>query len=111
MRSTRPIDQIDPRIAAQSPAILCTLDLMRQLPSLTFSQGCLCRFSVFYVLNAASDGWLGGVGFVTEDIIKEHLPAPAQDVLVVQCGPPAMNKAMRAALDALGYTREMQFEF
>ena len=69
------------------------------------------RFQVHYVLNTASQGWRGGVGFVTPDMIKAHLPAPAQDVLVVRCGPPAMNKAMAAHLDLLGYTRDMQFEF
>ena len=30
---------------------------------------------------------------------------------ILRCGPPAMNKAMKAHLDALGYQSEMQFEF
>ena len=32
-----------------------------------------------------------GTGFVTADMIARHLPAPADDVLVVRCGPPPMN--------------------
>lgn len=70
-----------------------------------------CRFRVHYVLNTAPDGWTGGVGFITADTINQRLQPPADDVLIVRCGPPAMNKAMAAHLDVLGYTKAMQFEF
>jgi cytochrome-b5 reductase len=56
-------------------------------------------------------GWSSGVGFVSPQVIKEQLPAPADDVLVLRCGPLAMNKAMEAHLDALGYSKESQFQF
>jgi cytochrome-b5 reductase len=36
------------------------------------------RFKVFYVLNNPPSGWKGGVGFVTKEIIKEHLPNPGE---------------------------------
>ncbi|KAG9031771.1 NADH-cytochrome b5 reductase, partial [Serendipita sp. 407] len=39
------------------------------------------RFSVYYVLNEQpADGWDGGVGFVTKDMIKHHMPAPKEDI-------------------------------
>ena len=66
---------------------------------------------MFYVLNTASDGWSGGVGFVTPDMISKHFPKPADDVLIVRCGPPAMNRVMKEHMDTLGYSRDMQFEF
>jgi cytochrome-b5 reductase len=66
---------------------------------------------VYYVLNEAPPGWAGGVGFITADIIKAHIEPPAEDVLVLRCGPGPMNAAVKRALDSLGYTREMQFEF
>ncbi|KAK9805636.1 hypothetical protein WJX72_009442 [[Myrmecia] bisecta] len=69
------------------------------------------RFKVYYVLNKPPEGWKGGVGFVSKDHIQQHLPAPDKDVLVVRCGPPLMNKAMKEHLDVLGYTSDMQFEF
>eukprot|EP00475_Leptophrys_vorax_P030192 TRINITY_DN4506_c0_g2_i1.p1 TRINITY_DN4506_c0_g2~~TRINITY_DN4506_c0_g2_i1.p1 ORF type:complete len:295 (+),score=30.04 TRINITY_DN4506_c0_g2_i1:188-1072(+) len=69
------------------------------------------QFSVYYVLNQPPEGWTGGVGFVTKDMIKEHLPAPYADVSVVRCGPPPMNKAMAAALDELGYPSTQLFQF
>jgi cytochrome-b5 reductase len=66
---------------------------------------------VYHVLNQAPPGWTGGVGFITADIIKQHIDPPAEDVLVLRCGPGPMNVAVKKALDGLGYTREMQFEF
>ncbi|TKY68482.1 NADH--cytochrome b5 reductase 1 [Spatholobus suberectus] len=69
------------------------------------------RFEVYYVLNEPPDQWNGGIGFVSKEIIKSHCPEPAPDIQILRCGPPPMNKAMGAHLDALGYTSNMQFEF
>uniref|UniRef100_A0A061S6L3 NADH-cytochrome b5 reductase n=1 Tax=Tetraselmis sp. GSL018 TaxID=582737 RepID=A0A061S6L3_9CHLO len=69
------------------------------------------RLSVFYVLNECPPGWTGGSGFVSEAMIRERLPAPADDVAVWRCGPPAMNAAVRRHLDAVGYPRDAQFQF
>ena len=77
----------------------------------TLHSVCTHRFSIYYVLNKPPEGWKGGVGFVSKDMITSHLPKPASDVLVLRCGPPAMNKAMRAHLNELGYSADMQFEF
>ncbi|XP_014491315.1 NADH--cytochrome b5 reductase 1 [Vigna radiata var. radiata] len=69
------------------------------------------QFKVYYVLNQPPEVWDGGVGFVTKEMIQEHCPAPAPDVKILRCGPPPMNKAMAAHLDALEYAPEMQFQF
>ncbi|KAK4279226.1 hypothetical protein QN277_016960 [Acacia crassicarpa] len=69
------------------------------------------QFSVYYVLNMPPLGWEGGVGFVTEEIIQAHCPAPAVDVKILRCGPPAMNYAIAKHLQALGYSSQMQFQF
>lgn len=66
---------------------------------------------VHYVLNNPPAGWTGASGFITSDLIKQHLPAPGKGVKILSCGPLPMNKAMKAHLDALGYTKDMQFEF
>lgn len=63
------------------------------------------KFNVYYVLNNPPEGWTGGVGFVTGDMIKEHLPAPADDIKVLLCGPPPMVSAMKKATEALGYKK------
>ncbi|XP_058107592.1 NADH--cytochrome b5 reductase 1-like [Magnolia sinica] len=69
------------------------------------------RFKVYYVLNQPPEVWNGGIGFVSKEMIQTHCPAPAPDIQILRCGPPPMNKAMAAHLDALGYTQEMQFQF
>jgi cytochrome-b5 reductase len=63
------------------------------------------KFRVHYVLNNPPEKWNGGVGFVTAEMIKEHLPAPASDVKILICGPPPMVSAMKKATESLGYTK------
>lgn len=63
------------------------------------------KFRVHYVLNNPPEKWDGGVGFVTADMIKEWLPAPASDVKILLCGPPPMVKAMKAATEGLGFEK------
>lgn len=69
------------------------------------------RMSVYYVLNQPPEGWDGGVGFVSKEMIQARCPAPALDIQILRCGPPPMNKAMAAHLEALGYSSQMQFQF
>jgi len=69
------------------------------------------RFKVYYVLNQPPEEWRGGLGFVSKEMIQTHCPAPAPDIRILRCGPPPMNKAMAAHLEALEYTSEMQFQF
>ncbi|KAF2139122.1 uncharacterized protein K452DRAFT_311061 [Aplosporella prunicola CBS 121167] len=63
------------------------------------------RIRVHYVLNNPPEGWTGGVGFVTADMIKAKLPAPAKDVKLLLCGPPPMVSAMKKACESLGYDK------
>ncbi|KAE8037901.1 hypothetical protein FH972_010454 [Carpinus fangiana] len=69
------------------------------------------RFKVYYVLNQPPVPWNGGTGFVSKEMIQFHCPAPARDIQILRCGPPPMNKAMAAHLNALGYAPRMMFEF
>ncbi|KAM0712101.1 hypothetical protein Q7P37_011195 [Cladosporium fusiforme] len=62
-------------------------------------------FRVHHVLNNPPEGWTGGVGFVTADMIKALLPGPAPDVKILICGPPPMVSAMKKATESLGYTK------
>ncbi|XP_034225776.1 NADH--cytochrome b5 reductase 1 isoform X2 [Prunus dulcis] len=63
------------------------------------------------ILLKPPEVWDGGVGFVSKEMIQAQLPAPAHDIQILRCGPPPMNKAMAAHLEALGYAPEMQFQF
>lgn len=83
--------------------------LKKELDS--FAENFPDRFSIYYVLNQPPEEWSGGVGFVSAKMIQDHCPEPASDIQILRCGPPPMNKAMAAHLEALGYTSEMQFQF
>ncbi|KAG6901850.1 hypothetical protein C0995_007236 [Termitomyces sp. Mi166 len=62
------------------------------------------KFKIFYVLNNPPSGWKGGVGFVTKEHIKEHLPNPATtNSKLLICGPPPMVGAMKKNLEELKY--------
>jgi len=61
------------------------------------------HFRIHYVLNNPPEGWKGGVGFVTAEMIKDHLPSPAKDIKILICGPPPMVVAMKKAVVSLGY--------
>ena len=44
------------------------------------------NFNVFYVVDKAPLGglmWKGGVGYITEEMLKEHMPPPGDDGLVL----------------------------
>uniref|UniRef100_A0A672Q994 NADH-cytochrome b5 reductase 2-like n=1 Tax=Sinocyclocheilus grahami TaxID=75366 RepID=A0A672Q994_SINGR len=59
-----------------------------------------------------SEGWKYSKGFVDADMIKDHLPPPASDVLIVMCGPPPMIQyACLPNLDKLGYKIENTFAY
>ncbi|KAL9056512.1 MAG: hypothetical protein Q9162_002888 [Coniocarpon cinnabarinum] len=62
-------------------------------------------FRVHYVLNNPPPGWTGGVGFVTPEMIKTNMPAPADDIKILVCGPPPMVKAMQKAVTEIGYEK------
>lgn len=66
---------------------------------------------VCYVLEAPPEGWKMGKGRVSKEIVDEHLPLPNEEVMILRCGPPPMNRAVEGLLDKAGYTKEMQFEF
>jgi cytochrome-b5 reductase len=60
---------------------------------------------VHYVLDKPPEGWTGGVGYVTSDMITKWLPAPAPDVKILLCGPPPMISGLKKATEALGYKK------
>ncbi|KAH7161113.1 hypothetical protein EDB81DRAFT_714248 [Dactylonectria macrodidyma] len=60
---------------------------------------------IHHVLNNPPEGWTGGVGFVTADMITKWLPRPADDVKVLLCGPPPMVSAMKKVTESLGYQK------
>ncbi|KAL1848201.1 hypothetical protein Plec18170_008111 [Paecilomyces lecythidis] len=61
------------------------------------------KFKVIYILSRPSDSWTGQKGFVTIDLIKEHLAPALSDSKVLLCGPPPMINVMKKNLTGLGF--------
>lgn len=62
-------------------------------------------FSVYYTLSKPPTGWTGGVGYVTKEMIAEHLPKPSDDSRILVCGPAGLNTAMVEHIEALGFPK------
>ncbi|ORY27991.1 putative NADH-cytochrome b5 reductase [Naematelia encephala] len=68
------------------------------------------RFTLYYVLNKPPASWAGGVGFITREMIEQHMPeggvgspVHGEGHKVLLCGPPPMISAMKGHLNGLGY--------
>lgn len=60
------------------------------------------NLKVVHVLERPPEGWQGEVGYVTQDVLRRHLPAAPQRFRVFICGPIPMLNAVEASLEALG---------
>ncbi|MBN3303678.1 NB5R3 reductase, partial [Amia calva] len=70
------------------------------------------RFKLWFTLDKAPEGWEYSQGFISEDMIKSHLPAPGEDTLILMCGPPPMIQfACNPNLDKVGHANGRRFTF
>jgi len=69
------------------------------------------NFRVFYTLDRPEEGWKGGKGFVTPDMIAKNLFLPAPDVLLLFCGPPPMIAAQEKNAKALDFKEDQYFKY
>jgi len=63
-------------------------------------------FHVHHVLERPPAGWTQGVGRLTDDILRRHLPAPSPETAVFLCGPPLMVDALEGTLKDIGYSEQ-----
>ncbi|KAL4659315.1 NADH-cytochrome b5 reductase 3-like [Arapaima gigas] len=70
------------------------------------------RFKLWFTLDKAPEGWPYSQGFINEDMIRNHLPPPGEDTLILMCGPPPMIQfACNPNLDKVGYDNSRRFTF
>ncbi|KAJ8379868.1 hypothetical protein SKAU_G00006460 [Synaphobranchus kaupii] len=70
------------------------------------------RFKLWFTVDRAPEEWAFSQGFISADMISEHLPPPADDNLVLMCGPPPMIQfACNPNLDKLGYRQSQRFTY
>jgi cytochrome-b5 reductase len=53
------------------------------------------KFKLVLVVEKTVDTWTGGMGFISEAMIREHCPPLATDIKILICGPPPMVSAMK----------------
>ena len=62
------------------------------------------RVSVWYTVDRAPDGWRYDVGFISEQMLRAHLPPPGEHTCIFMCGPPPMlDRACKPNLAKLGH--------
>ncbi|GAB4844858.1 Nitrate reductase [NADH] 1 [Ancistrocladus abbreviatus] len=68
------------------------------------------RLKVWYVVQeSVRQGWKYDVGFVTESILRQHVPPAAEDTLALTCGPPPMIQfAVQPNLEKMNYDTKEQ---
>lgn len=70
------------------------------------------RLHLYYTVDVGPQNpWNYGVGFITKDMLKAHMPAPSEDTIILYCGPPMFEDMMKKHLEELGYGSDMQFKF
>lgn len=62
------------------------------------------RFRLHHTLSKTPEDWQYSTGRINIDMLRTHLPAPADDALLAICGPDAMiNQTVKPALAELGW--------
>lgn len=64
------------------------------------------NFHCYHVLEQPPAGWSQGVGRVTGDMLRAHLPPPGPDSVIFLCGPPPMVDSLEAKLKEIGYSEQ-----
>lgn len=62
------------------------------------------KVRVSYTLDKGTEGWKGYTGFVNEAMVRESFPVPADDHLLLICGPPLMVRDIQAIAAKLGHS-------
>lgn len=62
--------------------------LSKELEDITIKHG--DQVKIWYTLAKADADWKYSVGFVDDEMIKQHLPPPSDDTIILVCGPPPM---------------------
>jgi NAD(P)H-flavin reductase len=61
------------------------------------------RFKIHYILNKPPPGWTGSTGFISKELIEDHLGRAIEfdDGKMLMCGPPPMITAMKSVVLSL----------
>lgn len=63
------------------------------------------NFSVHYTLTFPPPDWTGLTGYVSKEMMTEHLPQPLAENRLMICGPPEMKKSLIQLTQELGWDK------
>jgi nitrate reductase (NAD(P)H) len=70
------------------------------------------RVSVWYTLDKPPAEWAYSSGFISEDMVRSHLPSPSPTTVIFMCGPPKMLEfACIPNLKKVGHKEGSYFSF
>jgi cytochrome-b5 reductase len=69
------------------------------------------KFNLHYLIDNMEDGWNGLTGYINKEIVKQYLPSPAEDTMILLCGPPIMCDNAKSFLGELGHKEDNIYEF
>uniref|UniRef100_A0A4W4GG53 NADH-cytochrome b5 reductase n=1 Tax=Electrophorus electricus TaxID=8005 RepID=A0A4W4GG53_ELEEL len=70
------------------------------------------RFNLWFTLDNVPEGWEYSQGFISEQMVRSHLPPPGDDTFILMCGPPPMIQfACNPNLDKVGHSSSRRFAF
>lgn len=69
------------------------------------------QLKIWYTVDRPEAGWKYSSGFVSKDMIKEHLYEPDGQTFILMCGPPPMIKHVNTQLDELGWPADSRFKY
>jgi cytochrome-b5 reductase len=50
------------------------------------------NINIWYTLDRAPADWKYSTGFINQDMLRDHMPPPGPDSIILMCGPPPMIK-------------------
>ena len=69
------------------------------------------NFKINFIVTKGNSDWNGLTGHLDKSSLKQYLPAPSSDTLIMYSGTKSLNKMIQKALEELGYTEEMIVKF
>jgi flavocytochrome c len=65
------------------------------------------KFKCHFVINNPPPGWTRGVGFIDGPMLRQWMPPPGDDLLILICGPPVMQNIVKRLLTAQGHNPKL----
>jgi nitrate reductase (NAD(P)H) len=70
-----------------------------------------CKFEVHHAIAVPPNGWKGISGYLCKESLEKYFPPPTEKMMLLICGPPALNKVIRDGATLIGWGPDQIVEF